>query len=314
MVRFFLSRIVYAVPTLLAMLTAIFVLARLVPGDAATVILGDHASGEALNAMREKLGLNRTIAEQYIDFVWGAFTGDFGRSLISGRTVLAEVIVVLPYTIELTVAAILFGVVFGLPAGIGAAVMRNRLPDYISRILSLAGISFPSFVLGILLLLAFAVQLRWLPVLNTTTTGSLGERLWNLILPTINLGLIMVAYVIRVTRASMLNVLQEDYIRTGRAKGAAPVRLIMRHALPNALIPVVTVIGLYFGTLIGNSVLTEIVFNRPGLGKLILGALNARDYTLLQGLMVIFAMCVIFVNTATDLVYGLVDPRVRDRR
>lgn len=313
MFRLFVNRILYAVPTLLAMLTAIFVLVRLVPGDAATVILGDQASAEALDAMRQKLGLDRSIPEQYASFVANTLTGDFGRSLTSGRTVLAEVAEVLPFTLELTCAAILFGLVFGLPAGVFAATARNELPDYLSRIVSLLGVSFPGFVLGILLILVFSIHLGWFPVLNTSNTGGLVERLHNLLLPTLNLGLIMLAYVMRVTRASMLNVLGEDFIRTARAKGVGPFRLIARHGVRNALIPVVTVVGLYFGTLIGNSVLTEIVFNRPGLGKLILGALHARDYTLLQGVMVVFAICVIAVNTITDLIYGLVDPRVGDR-
>jgi ABC-type dipeptide/oligopeptide/nickel transport system permease component len=160
------------------------------------------------------------------------------------------------------------------------------------------------------MLIVFAIQLGWFPVLNTSGGDALA-RLRNLALPAFNLGIIMMAYVVRVTRSSMLGVLGEDYIRTARAKGVRPTRLVLRHALRNSLIPIVTVVGLYFGTLIGNSVLTEIIFNRPGLGKLILGALNARDYTLLQGLMIIFAICVIVVNTLTDLAYGLVDPRVK---
>ena len=162
------------------------------------------------------------------------------------------------------------------------------------------------------MLIVFAIQLNWFPVLgNTSGSGSLSERMRALALPALNLGIIMTAYVMRVTRAAMLGVLTEDYIRTARAKGVGPGQLVVTHALRNGLIPIITVVGLYFGTLIGNSVLTEIIFNRPGLGKLIIGALNARDYTLLQGLMIIFAICVIVVNTLTDLAYGLVDPRVK---
>jgi ABC-type dipeptide/oligopeptide/nickel transport system permease component len=216
---------------------------------------------------------------------------------------------VLPYTLELTAAALLIGVLFGLPLGTWAALRRNAWPDYAGRLISLTGLSFPGFVSAILLLLAFAVQLRWLPVMSTATSDPV-DHLRNLALPALNLGIIMTAYITRVTRSSMLSVLGEDYIRTARAKGVRGGRLVLRHALRNALIPVVTVVGLYFGTLIGNSVLTEIVFTRPGLGKLILGALTSRDYALLQGLMVVFAAFIILVNTLTDLAYGLIDPRV----
>lgn len=310
MILYFLRRILLAIPTLLLMLTVIFVLVRLVPGDPAIAILGDQASEEALQRLRAQLGFDEPIFVQYLQFLGDALTGDFGRSLTSGRTVLAEVAAVLPYTIELTAAALLIGAVAGIPLGTMAALYRNRWPDYLSRVVSLAGLSFPAFVSGILMLLVFSIHLRWFPVIGTGGTG-VGDHLRNLALPALTLGLIMIGYITRVTRSSMLNVLSEDYVRTARAKGVRPRQLIMRHVLRNALIPVVTVVGLYFGTLIGNSVLTEIVFSRPGLGKLILGALNARDYTLLQGLMVVFAAFVIVVNTLTDIAYGLVDPRVK---
>lgn len=311
MTGFVVKRLLMAIPTLLAMLTAIFVLVRLVPGDPAMAILGDQASEEALRALRQQLGIDQPILVQYLQFIGAALTGDFGRSLTSGRTVLQEVAVVLPHTIELTVAAIVIGVVLGMPIGIFAALYRNRWPDYLGRVLSLIGLSFPAFVSGILLLLLFAIELRWFPVIGTGRATGLSAQLRNLALPALTLGLIMTAYITRVTRSSMLNVLGEDYIRTARAKGVRRWRLVTRHALRNALIPIITVIGLYFGTLIGNSVLTEIVFTRPGLGRLILGALTSRDYTLLQGLMVVFATFVVIVNTVTDLAYGLVDPRVK---
>jgi ABC-type dipeptide/oligopeptide/nickel transport system permease component len=269
MIRYAALRLVLAIPTLLGMLTVIFVLVRLVPGDAAMVILGEQANEAALQALRSKLGLDQPLYVQYLDFLGGVLTGDFGRSLASGRPVLDEVRFVLPYTIELTAAALGLGVIFGLLLGVLAAVRRNQAADYFGRIFSLVGLSFPAFVSGILLLLVFAVELGWFPVLG------------------------------------------EDYIRTARAKGVRARQVIMRHGLRNALIPIITVVGLYFGTLIGNSVLTEIVFNRPGLGKLILGALNTRDYALLQGLMIVFAICIIVVNTLTDLAYGFVDPRVK---
>jgi ABC-type dipeptide/oligopeptide/nickel transport system permease component len=220
------------------------------------------------------------------------------------------VLLVLPSTIELTVIAIAIGLIAGLPLGVAAALGQNGWLDYLSRIASLVGLSFPAFVSGILMLIVFAIQLGWFPVLGGIDNGLAGH-LRALALPALNLGIIMMAYVMRVTRAAMLGVLTEDYIRTARAKGVGPVRLVWRHAFRNSLIPIITVVGLYFGTLIGNSVLTEIIFNRPGLGKLIISALNARDYTLLQGVMIIFAVCVIVVNTLIDLAYGLVDPRVK---
>lgn len=310
MIRYAIKRLLLAIPTLFVMLTAIFVLVRLVPGDAASVILGDQASEESLRALRAQLGIDRPLHVQYFSFIGDVLSGNLGRSLSSGRSVIDEVLLVLPSTVELTLAAILIGIVLGLPLGVATAVNRNGWIDYAGRIFSLIGLSFPAFVSGILMLIVFAIQLGWFPVLNTGGGGAAG-RLRDLALPAFNLGLIMMAYVVRVTRASMLGVLGEDYIRTARAKGVSPMRLILRHALRNGLIPIITVVGLYFGTLIGNSVLTEIIFSRPGLGKLIFGALNARDYTLLQGLMIIFAACVVVVNTVTDLAYGFVDPRVK---
>lgn len=310
MIRYAIKRLLLAVPTLLAMLTAVFILVRLVPGDPAAAMLGDQASAQALNALRKQMGLDLPMYLQYLHFMGDMMSGNFGASMASGRTVLQEVALVLPWTLQLSLASIAIGLVIGLPLGIWAALRRNAWPDYLGRLLSLVGLSFPSFVSAILLLLVFAVHLRWLPVITSMDQG-VGVQLRNLALPAFNLGLIMAAYVMRVTRSSMLNVMSEDFIRTARAKGVGTARLVLRHGLHNALIPIVTVVGLYFGTLIGNSVLTEIIFNRPGLGKLILSALNTRDYTLLQGLMVVFAACVVVVNLLTDLVYGLIDPRVK---
>lgn len=311
MIRYTVKRLLLAIPTLLAMLTAVFVLVRLVPGDPAAAMLGDQASAEALSALRNQLGLNLPLHTQYLHFLTDVLSGNLGNSLSNGQSVLREVAAVLPWTLQLTVAAIVVGIGLGLPLGIWAALRRNAWPDYVTRVLSLAGLSFPAFVSGILMLLAFAIELDWFPVIGSTTSGNPWNQWRGLVLPAFNLGLIMTAYVTRVTRSSMLGVLGEDYIRTARAKGLRPGQLIVRHGLRNALIPILTVVGLYFGTLIGNSVLTEIVFNRPGIGKLILGALNARDYTLLQGLMIVFAFCVIVVNLLTDLAYAWVDPRVK---
>ncbi|TFZ34266.1 ABC transporter permease [Pseudomonas syringae] len=311
MMQFAIKRLLLAIPTLIAMLTAVFVLVRLVPGDPATVMLGDQASAESLSAMRTQLGLDQPIYIQYVHFLGDMLSGNFGVSMSSGRTVAQEVALVLPWTLQLTLASIVIGLILGLPLGVWAALRRNAWPDYLGRVLSLVGLSFPAFVSAILMLLVFAIHLRWFPVIGSAVDGGWLAQSHALALPAFNLGLIMTAYVMRVTRSSMLGVMGEDYIRTAKAKGVPAMRLVLRHGLRNALIPIVTVVGLYFGTLIGNSVLTEIVFNRPGLGKLILGALNTRDYSLLQGLMVVFACCVIVVNILTDLVYGLVDPRVK---
>ena len=313
MLGYLVRRLLFAIPTLFLAMTAVFILARVVPGDPALVILGDQATAEALAALRERLGLDRPLLAQYFEFLWGIVRGDLGTSLVTGKSVWGELWAVLPYTIELTLAAILIGVIFGVPLGAYAAVHRNKLPDMLTRLLSLAGLSFPAFVSAILLLLAFSIHLQWFPVISAPVVDDPIDRLRHLALPALNIGLIMTAYVTRVTRSSMLNVLNEDYVRTARAKGIGSLNVLWRHALRNAMIPVATVVGLYLGTMIGNSVLTEIVFNRPGLGKLILGALNLRDYTMLQGLMVFFAGFIVLANAATDIAYGLIDPRVRYR-
>jgi ABC-type dipeptide/oligopeptide/nickel transport system permease component len=310
MAGFVLRRLGFAVVTLLAVLTLVFFVVRILPGDPAMVILGDQASAETIAALRTRLGLDLPITTQYAQFIFGAIGGDWGVSMVTRRPVVQEVLNVLPYTLELTAVALVLGVALGVPAGVWAAVHRNRMPDYVTRIVSLVGLSAPAFVSGIVLLLVFAIALNWFPVISGGQATTFGGRLRELALPAINLALIMAAYVTRVTRSAMLEVLGQDYVRTAQAKGVPKRVVVWRHALRNCLIPVVTVVGLYLGILIGNSVLTEIVFNRPGLGKLIVGALAQRDYTMLQGMMVIYTLIVVLVNLATDLVYGLVDPRV----
>lgn len=310
MTAFLIRRMGFALITLFAVLTLVFVLVRIVPGDPAQVILGDQASREAIEALRERLGLNQPLYQQYVTFIWGALGGDWGTSMMTGRPVIQEVLNVLPWTLELTFLSLFIGVVIGVPLGVAAAVRRNRLTDYAARIGSLLGLSFPPFVSALLLLLAFSIGLHWFPVISAKT-GSFSAWFESITLPAINLGLISAAYITRVTRSAMLEVLQEDYVRTARAKGVPWTVVVWRHALRNALIPVITIIGLYLGILIGNSVLTEIVFSRPGLGKLIVGALNQRDYTMLQGMMVIYTLVVVVVNLATDIAYGIADPRVK---
>lgn len=312
MTAFLVRRLGFALVTLFAVLTIIFMIVRILPGDPAMVILGDQADAGTIAAMRTRLGLDQSLPVQYVAFLAGAIRGDWGVSLVTGRPVIQEVLSVLPWTIELTVFALLVGAVIGIPLGVWAAINRNRFVDYMVRLVSLLGLSFPAFVSGIMLLIGLAIQLRWFPVISGQR-GTLSAWAMSLALPAINLGLIMAAYITRVTRSAMLEVLSEDYVRTARAKGAPWRIVVWRHALRNALIPIITIVGLYLGVLIGNSVLTEIVFNRPGLGKLIVGALNQRDYTMLQGMMVIYTLLVVVINLVTDLVYGLADPRVKMR-
>jgi ABC-type dipeptide/oligopeptide/nickel transport system permease component len=311
MLQYVIKRLLLAIPILLAVVTLVFFVVRLAPGDPAQVILGDSASQESLNSMRAELGLDRPILIQYGEFLLSVVKGDLGDSIIRKQSINSIVAEVLPYTIELTVAGVLMGVFFGLPLGVFSAVYRNSFADYITRIGSLLGLSFPAFYSGILLLLAFSVYLGWFPVVSDPDMDNLWERFHMLVLPAMNLGLIMMAYVVRSSRSSLLETLGEDYIRTAKAKGLPEFIVLYKHALKNALIPVITIIGLYLGVLVGNSVLTEIVFNRPGLGKLILSALDERDYNLLQGLMVIYAFIIVLVNLVTDLTYGMVDPRIR---
>ena len=307
---FLVKRLLFSLVTLFAVLTLVFLVVRIVPGDPAQIILGDQADATAIAALRTRLGLDRSMPEQYFGFLAGAIQGDWGVSLVTGRPVIREILDVLPWTLELTFVSMILGTAIGVPLGVWAAVNRNKMPDYLTRLTSLLGLSFPPFVSAILLLIVFSLMLRWFPVIsgNRSTPWAWFQ---SITLPALNLGLIMAAYITRVTRSALLEVMQEDYVRTARAKGVPWNVIVWRHALRNALIPVVTVVGLYLGILIGNSVLTEIVFNRPGLGKLIIGALNQRDYTMLQGMMVIYTLIVVVVNVLTDLAYAFVDPRVK---
>ena len=309
MTAFLVRRIGLGFVTLFSVLTIVFVIVRILPGDPAMLILGDQASQEAIAALHVRLGLDQPIAVQYLQFLSHALRGDWGVSMVSGRPVLAEVLNVLPWTLELTIVSLALGIVIGVPLGVWAAVRRNTLADYVVRVLSLAGLSFPAFVAAIILLFLFAIEFRWFPVISARK-GSLGAWTQSITLPAISLGLNAAAYITRVTRSAMLEVLSEDYVRTARAKGAPQRVVIWRHALGNAMIPIITVCGLYLSTLIGNSVLTEIVFSRPGLGKLIVGALSQRDYTTLEGMMVVYTFAVVIANLIADLAYGLADPRV----
>jgi glutathione transport system permease protein len=308
--RYLSQRLLFSLVTLFLVASFVFVIVRVVPGDPAQTMLGDQANQEALQALRIKLGLDQPIFAQYVTFLSEVATGYWGRSMVTGRSVLGELMSVLPSTLELTIAALIIGSALGVPLGVVAALRRNRFTDYAVRLGSLAGISFPAFVSGLFLLLAFAVYLPLFPVISGGGDTP-SERLHQLILPAINLGLIVAAYLTRVMRSAMLEVAQEDYVRTARAKGVPENVVVWIHCLRNALLPVVTFLGLYMGILIGSAVLTEIVFSRPGLGKLIVASLNQRDYTMLQGLVLAYTFILIAINLVTDLVYGVIDPRIR---
>ncbi len=312
MIRYIIQRLLLAIPILLAVFTLVFLVVRVLPGDPAMAALGDYASKEAVEALRERMGLNDPLPVQYVRFLGNMLRGDLGRSLINGRPIADQVGYVLPYTLMLTVAAVLIGTVLGIPIGVLTAVRRNSWIDYLGRIFSLAGLSVPAFYLAILLIFFFAVRLGWFPAVGggDLVKDPIGSLRY-LVLPALTLGLIMTASVTRLTRSTMLNVLREDYVRTAQAKGLHRWIVLTRHALRSAMLPIVSLIGLWTASLIGDSVLTEFVFNRPGLGKMLVGAILQRDYSALQSIMVLYALFVVVINLITDLTYGFLDPRIR---
>ena len=311
MIQYAIRRILISVPILLLVVTIIFLLVRAMPGGPAQAVLGDYASKEAVDALEKQMGLKDPLFVQYVLFLEHLVLGDLGKSIINGSPIAPEVARVLPHTLALTVSAILLGVIFGIPLGVLTALKRNTILDYLGRTFSLTGVSIPAFFLGILLMLVFSIKLDLFPVVGAREMKSIWDSLYHLILPSVTLGLMMTAYITRTTRSSVLNVLEEDYVRTARAKGLRERIVIYGHALRNALIPVISFIGVYAIILIGNSVLVEIVFSRPGMGKMMVGAIKQRDYMTLQSVMVIYASLVVVINLLTDLSYGLVDPRIR---
>ncbi len=311
MVRHIGRRLLLAIPTLLAVFTIIFIIVRVAPGDPAVAALGDYASAEAVASLRERMGLNAPIWQQYLTFLGDLARGDLGDSLISGKPVIEQIAFVLPYTLELTAAAILVGLVLGIPTGVITAVRRNSPIDYIGRALSLLGLSFPAFYLGILLMFFFAVKLNLFPAVGSAPFSEPGRNLQYLVLPALTLGLIETAYIARMTRSVILTILSDDYIRTARAKGLEEWIVLVKHALRAALIPIVSLVGIFAISLIGSSVLVEEVFARPGLGKLMVGATKQKDYTTLQSIMVVYALIIVIINLIVDIIYTYVDPRVR---
>lgn len=306
-----LKKILTAGTIMWAVATIVFLAMRIVPSDPAMVVLGEHASAEALEAFSREMGLDRPMIEQYGEFISGLVRGDLGRSLITNQPISEQIWSLFPYTFNLAIASTLIGAIIGIPLGVWAAIRKNTIIDYLSRIIALAGFSFPAFYLGVLLLLVFSIHLGWFPVLHQIREGTLVEHIYKLTLPALSLGLIQASYVTRLTRSSMLEALNEDWVRTAFAKGLKPNTVYFKHVLKNIMIPVITAIGLYMGTILGGAILTETVFNRPGLGKLLLGAIAQRDYNLIQSGLVVFAFIVVIVNLLVDLTYSLFDPRVK---
>ncbi|WP_369418038.1 ABC transporter permease [Neorhizobium galegae] len=309
MARYLLLRLADAIPTVLLVLTLVFIAMRILPGDPAIAALGDMATPEQLEIFRERMGLNAPLWMQYFSFLWGMLTLDFGTSLMNNQSVLRLIAYNLPYTIELTIVAMIMGVGVGIPLGVLAATHRNKAPDAAVRGFSLLGYAVPDFYLGALLLITFSLNMGLFPI-NGGGEGFV-DRMHHVFLPALTLAMVKAAFIGRLTRTSLLEVFGKDYIRTARAKGARERRVIYRHGLRNAMLPLTTGIGLSMLATLSGSVAIELVFNRPGIGKLLISAIAERDYAVIQGGVVIFALFVVLINLLMDLVYIVVDPRIR---
>jgi ABC-type dipeptide/oligopeptide/nickel transport system permease component len=303
MALYLLRRILQAVPVVLGVIFAVMLTIELIPGDPVTLMLGEHATQESVAAVRHALGLDRPLLVRYVHYIGNLLHGDLGRSLRERRQVSEELADVWPATLELTAAALFIAVICGVLAGVVSAVWPNSLFDGVTRLTSLFGLSMPVFWTGLTLIVFFSLWLNWLPV------GGSGS-LRHLILPAVTLSLPSLAMVARMTRSSVLEVLREDYIRTARAKGVREQVVVLKHGLRNACIPIVTLLGLQVGQLLGGAVLTETVFAWPGMGRLIVRAIFARDYILLQGAILVFALAFVLINLIVDVSYAMFDPRV----
>lgn len=349
MTAYVMRRLLGLIPVLIGVTLLIFVITRLIPGDPAVAMLGQRASAEALQALRENMGFTKPIwldvrgfldtgnvaklfDSQYFQYMGSLLQFDFGQSIFSRIPVSESLLRRFPATIELTVVAMIFALVIGIPAGVWAALRRGTFADTAVMTLALSGVSFPVFWLAIIMIYIFAVQLGWFPpsgrlstgidlqpvtglyVLDSIITGNiraLGDVLSHLILPAAALGTIPLAIVVRMTRSSMLEVLSQDYIRTARSKGLAERIVVNKHAFRNALLPVVTVVGLSFGTLLSGAILTETVFSWPGIGRWVYDAISARDYPIIQGGVLFVAFIFVLINLAVDLSYAIIDPRIQ---
>lgn len=300
---------------MLIVAVVVFFIMHLTPGDPASIILGSEALPEDIEKLRMELGLNLPIMEQFFNWFLALLTGDFGWSLYMNMPVLDAFISHIGPTLSLAILAQLISIIIALPFGIIAATKRGTKVDQFFMVFALLGISIPSFLLGLLLILLFSVQLQWLPVAGyQPLSAGLMVHLKYLILPAFTLGAIQAALIARMTRSSMLDILSMNYIKTAHAKGVKEGKVIFKHALRNAFIPILTVIGQTFGTLVTGAVITEVVFNLPGIGQLIVNSISRRDYAVIQGTVLLIAATYVVINLIVDLLYGVVDPRVRLNR
>lgn len=292
--------------------TVIFFLIRLVPGDPVRAILGENATEEQVQVVRGQLGLNDPIYQQYIDYLGNAIQGDFGSSVISGRPVMTDVRLRLGNTLELALLSVIISILLGIPLGIFAALKANRPPDVLLSSASALGLALPGFVVGTVLLLVFSLKLGWLPLGRYVTfRNDPIQHLKLIILPVATLSASTIAVVTRMTRSSMLEVVRQDYIRTARAKGLTDRTVVVRHALRNAINPVISIIGLELAALLGGTVIVETIFNWPGLSSLLMSGVRSRDYPVIQGVVLLICMLTILINLLVDISYGLLDPRIR---
>ena len=312
MLGYIIKRIAATIPVMVFVALFVFLLLRLAPGDPASVIAGDYATAEDIVRIREQLGLNEPLIVQFSTWINSLAHGDLGVSIFNKRTVVELIKQRLEPTIMLTLTTIIFTVLVAVPLGTLAAWRSGSLIDRVVMMFSVAGFSVPVFVLGYMLIYVLSMELKWLPVQGYK---SIFDGVWpflrHITLPTLTLSFIFIALIARMTRASVIEVLQEDYVRTARAKGQSEFKVLLRHALRNAAVPIVTVIGLSLALLIGGVVVTESVYNIPGLGRLVLDAVQARDYPIIQGLILFFAFIYILINLLIDLSYTLFDPRIR---
>lgn len=303
MFKYILQRLVLAIPTLFGVAVVVFLMLRMLPGDPARVIAGVMASEADVERIRMQLGLDQPVLTQFVSFMGRLAHLDLGQSARTSQPVLQEILARLPYTVELAVTAIVLATVVGIMAGVMAATHHNTKVDYLVSALSLFGVSMPVYWLGLMMIVVFAINLKVLPAAGADQPASF-------IMPSFTLALFVVGLITRMTRSSMLEVLRQDYVQTARAKGLAEQTVRYTHALRNALLPVVTVVGLQFGTLLGGAVLTETVFGWPGIGQLLVDSIFSRDYPLVQGIVLTFSTLFIMVNLAVDILYAYIDPRI----
>ncbi len=304
-------RLLYIIPTVLGVATLVFLIIHMIPGDPVLAMLGEDAPPESVERVRRQLGLDQPLHVQYVRFIGGVFQGDLGVSIRSPRPVVGEIRRVLPYTIELATAAMIIGMSLGLPLGVTQAVRRNSLVDLLANIVSVIWYTAPIFWVALIAMYFFSLRWGIFPFTGGGVRGDLSSTLFYLALPALTLGLRRIALMARMMRSSVLDVLGQDYIRTARAKGLGERVVVYRHALKNAVIPVITAAGMEFGTLLGGAVVTEVIFVRPGLGRLTVQGILGRDYPMVQGSLLVFALVFMLVNLMVDVSYALFDPRIR---